>query len=99
SNRSLTITPLPDQFGSGTVSVILSDSDGGSVTNVFSLTVNAVNDSPTLNPISDQVVDEDSGEHVLNLSGISSGASNEIQTLQVTAQSSNPGLIPAPQIT
>src|SRR5262249_32189409 len=35
----------------------------------------------------------------VNLSGISSGASNEVQTLLLTATSSNPGVVPAPTVT
>jgi hypothetical protein len=35
----------------------------------------------------------------VNLTGISSGAANEVQTLSVSAVSSNPGLIPHPTVT
>jgi hypothetical protein len=62
------------------------------------LTVNPVNDLPTLNTISDLVINEDSGMRTVNLSGITSGASNELQTLTVTAVSSDAAIIPNPAV-
>jgi hypothetical protein len=61
--------------------------------------VNAVNDEPTLDAITDKNVNEDAPQQTVNLSGIGSGAANESQTLTVTASSSNTGLIPTPTIT
>jgi hypothetical protein len=43
-------------------------------------------------------MNEDSAGRVVNLSGIGSGSSNEFQRLTVTADSSNPGLIPTPYV-
>ncbi len=57
-----------------------------------------VNQQPTLNPMSNLMLDEDAGLQTVNLTGISSGASNEVQVLTVTASSSNPGLIPNPTV-
>ncbi len=54
-----------------------------------------VNQPPTLNPIADVNINEDAGQQTVNLSGISSGAAGESQTLTVTASSSNTGLIPS----
>src|SRR5204862_1990377 len=68
------------------------------VSRSFTVTVNAVNDPPTLATINDLEIDEDSGSHNIVLSGISSGAINENQTLTLTAVSSNPSLIPNPVI-
>src|SRR6266545_571488 len=56
------------------------------------------NNPPTLNAIPDQTFNEDAGDQVLLLAGISSGAPEEQQTLTVTAVSSNPSLIPAPAV-
>ena len=58
------------------------------------MTVNAVNQAPTLNAISNVTINENAGQQTVNLSGISTGATNEVQTLTVTASSSNTGLIP-----
>jgi hypothetical protein len=44
------------------------------------------------------MLDENAGLQTVNLTGISSGATNEFQTLTVTATSSNPALIPTPAV-
>lgn len=51
--RTLTISPLPDQTGSDTVTVSVSD---GSVTNTasFTVTVTPVNDAPSMSALTDQ---------------------------------------------
>ena len=51
---------------------------------------------PTLNTLTDMTINENAGLQTVNLSGITSGAANEAQTLTVTAVSDNPGLIPNP---
>jgi hypothetical protein len=98
ASRTLTISPPPTRAGTTIITVFVSDGGGGTTTEQFTLTVNAVNQPPTLDPISDVVVNEDSGERVVNLAGISTGAFDELQTLTVTAVSSNPGLIPNPAV-
>src|SRR6185436_17930537 len=71
-----------------------------SVFRSFTVAVNAVapNITPTLNPIGDVVMAQNSGPNTVLLSGISSGSSSEVQPLTVTASSSNPGLIPNPAV-
>jgi hypothetical protein len=53
---------------------------------------------PTLDPLPNLSINENAGLQTVNLSGISSGAANQAQTLTVTALSSNPGLIPNPTV-
>src|SRR5262249_37917136 len=60
----------------------------------FTVTINAVNQAPTLDPIPDIVLAENAGNQTVNLTGVSSGASNEVQTLTVSAVSDNKNLIP-----
>jgi Bacterial Ig domain/Fibronectin type III domain len=60
--------------------------------------VNPVNKPPTLNVIGNLAINENTGTQTVNLNGISSGATNEIQTLTMTAVSSNPALIPTPTV-
>jgi Bacterial Ig domain len=94
---TLRFTPVADANGSATLTVTVSD--GQAQTNrSFTVTVNAVNDPPTLNTVADMTINQDSGQQTVNLSGITSGAANENQTLSVTALSSNTGLIPTPTI-
>ena len=59
----------------------------------------AVNQAPTLNALGNVTLNEGAGLQTVNLTGISTGASNEVQTLTVSAVSSNPGLIPNPAVT
>ena len=98
-NRTLAITPAPDQLGVTIISIAVSDPEGASVTNSFTLTVAAVNDPPTLDAINNVSILESAPQQTINLAGISGGPANEPQAVTVTASSSNPGLIPAPQVT
>src|SRR5439155_3386010 len=74
------------------------DDDGATATNSILLTVIALNYSPTLGPIGNLTINEDAPLQTVNLSGIGSGADNEMQTLQVIVVSSNPNLIPKPSV-
>ncbi len=56
------------------------------------------NSAPTLAPIANMTINEDAGPQTVTLRGIGTGASNEIQTLVVTAQSGNPTVITTPLI-
>ena len=56
------------------------------------------NQPPTLNALGNLTLNENATPQTINLSGISSGSSNENQTLTVSATSSNPGLIPNPTV-
>ncbi|MBL7883348.1 MAG: VCBS repeat-containing protein [Bacteroidia bacterium] len=63
-------------------------------------TVTTNNTTPTLTAISNPAsICQNSGLQTINLSGIGTGAGNEIQNLTVTATSSNIGLIPHPTVT
>jgi hypothetical protein len=62
------------------------------------LNVPIVNQPPTLNAINNLTINENAGLQTVSLSGITSGATNENQTLTVTAASSNTGLIPNPTV-
>jgi len=97
---TITFTPVALAFGSATVTVQVNDGGTGSslVTRTFTVTVNPVNQAPTLNALANVTISEGAGLQTVNLSGISSGASNEVQTLSLTASSSNPGLIPNPTV-
>ena len=102
---SLTYAPVANQSGTAVITVTVTDNGGtanggvNTVSRTFTVTVNAVNDAPTLDAISDPVaICEDAAAQTANLSGITAGG-DESQTLQVTATSSNPALIPNPTVT
>ena len=100
TNGSISFAPV--LFGNGSVSITVTVNDGGTSNNIvsrsFTVIVNPVNQQPTLDPLANMLINENAGLQTVNLTGISSGASNEVQTLTVTASSSNPGLIPTPTV-
>jgi hypothetical protein len=98
STGTLLFTPAPNAFGNATITVTVNDGQSTTSTS-FVLTVNPVNDPPTLTQIANITVNQNSGPQNVALSGITSGAPNENDTLSISATSSNPGLIPNPSIT
>ena len=97
----LTITPAAGSFG-GPVTITVIVDDGGTVSNTiirtFLVTVLQVNNPPTLDALSDLVIDQNAAPQTVPLTGIGTGLASEAQTLTVIASSSNPGLIPDPAV-
>src|SRR5207249_2085751 len=78
---------------------IAGNADDGSVVRTFIVTVNPVNEAPTLDAISNPAgIIEGAGAQTVSLSGITAGG-GESQALTVTATSSNTSLIPNPTVT
>ncbi|HKQ40065.1 MAG TPA: hypothetical protein VJ063_18465 [Verrucomicrobiae bacterium] len=98
-SRVLTFTPAKDAYGSCNLLIFVADPEGAFAWTEFTVSVLPVNDRPTLNPIPSFSVDEGSGPVTVTLSGISSGATNEVQPLTVSAVSSAPQIIPTPAVT
>ena len=73
--------------------------DNSTTTTTIDVTVDPVNDLPTISAIADETIAEDSGSHNVSLAGIGTGAGNETQPIRVTATSSDPSIIPHPTIT
>ncbi|MFM7867992.1 MAG: hypothetical protein ACKPHU_27585, partial [Planctomycetaceae bacterium] len=104
---SLKFTPAADQSGTAVITVVVTDGgldgdlgttgDNLTVTRTFTVTVNAVNDVPTIDALYDSTISEDSPEQVVDLTGISAGG-GENQPLSVSASSSNTSLIATPTI-
>jgi hypothetical protein len=86
STGALRLQPAPNAFGTVTVTVTASDgqAQNGSLSRSFLVTINPVNDLPTLDPIPDVVVTQLGQGTTVQLSGIGAGAANENQTLTVT---------------
>jgi len=101
-NTSGTLRFTPAAFSNGTATITVFVSDGqaqyGTFSRSFIVTVLPVNQPPTLNPIADVTVNENSGQQTVALSGISSGAPNERQTLTVRATSDSPAIVPNPTV-
>ncbi|MEO2027924.1 MAG: Ig-like domain-containing protein, partial [Fuerstiella sp.] len=105
---SIAFTPVADQSGTATITVTVEDGgldgnlstagDNATFSRTFDVTVNAVNDVPTLDAIGDVTINEDASEQTVNLTGITAGG-GESQVLRVTSTSSNTSLIPNPAVT
>ena len=80
------------------IRVSATDQDGGTSFQVLQVTVTDATEPPTLDPLSDLTIDEDAPTQTVDLTGIDDG-DNISQALQVTATSSNPGLITDPAVT
>jgi len=97
---TLSYAPVSGNYGTAIITVTVKDNGASNniVTRSFTVTVNAVNQPPTLNALPNLAINKNAGLQTVNLGGITSGAANEVQTLTVTAVSSNPGLIPSPAV-
>jgi hypothetical protein len=96
ASRTVSILPLTNQFGSTTITINVTDADGATTAANFLLAVVNVNDRPTLNPIGNITLFTNSVAQPVSLSGITAGPTNEVQTLTVSATSSQPTLVPNP---
>ena len=106
-DATLQFAAEPDQNGTTTITVTVTDggldnnlntvSDNLSVTKTFEITVNPVNDAPSMALIPDRTINEDSGSQTITLSLIDAGV-NETQTMEITATSDNPSLIAPPTV-
>ncbi|WP_221409502.1 tandem-95 repeat protein [Marinoscillum furvescens] len=94
SNGTLTYTPAANAYGSATVSVTLNDgqtSNNLSATEIFTITINAINDAPSFTKGADQVVNEDTTAITVSnwATSISAGpGETETVTFDVTNDSS-----------
>jgi hypothetical protein len=100
SDGFLSLAPLTDAYGTLTITVTVDN--GQPLNNIlvrtFTVTVYSENDAPTLAPVEDLTVDSTAGPQLISLSGITSGAFNESQHLSVVAETSEPGIVPLPEV-
>jgi subtilisin-like proprotein convertase family protein len=100
----LRFTPDPDSMSAGSFQAqgtLSGDALGlGGPMSTATVTITPVNDAPTLDAIGDVVLPDTPGEQqTVNLTGISTGALNETDTLTITATSSDPSVIADPVVT
>jgi hypothetical protein len=91
ADRAAVITPLPDQSGTTTITLTVSDGSNSS-DSAFLLTVNPVNDPPVISAIADQVVPVDGsfGPLAFTVADVDS----DLGSLVVSGVSSNQSLMP-----
>ncbi len=95
ANRTVTVTPAANE--SGTATLTLTVSDGTSATNrLLTLTVQAVNDAPTIGDVANRAIDEDTstGAIPITLGDVETAAGSLI----LGKDSSNPTLVPTANI-
>lgn len=100
SGGYLTFAPLPDAFGSATITVTVNNLQpvNNLLVRTFTVTVYSVNDAPTLSGLGDLTLDSNAGPQLLTLRGIGTGAANESQLLSITAESSEPDIVLPPVV-
>src|SRR5439155_27331323 len=91
ANRTLSILPATNQFGTATITISVVDTNGAVASDTFVLTVNSVNDLPTISALSDLSVNEDTpGAISFTVGDVETPAGS----LTLSTVSSNPGLVP-----
>ena len=75
----------PNAFGSTDIIFIATNPTRAMVKDTVMVEILPINDPPTIDAIADTTILEDSGQLIINLSGISSGAFNEDQVLTISA--------------
>ena len=101
ANGTLTFTPAPNQYGSATVTLTLSDNGGTanggidtSAPQTFTITVKPVNDEPSFTKGANQTVLEDAGAQTVAgwATAISAGPNEPLQTVQFLVTNDNNAL-------
>ncbi len=96
-NKTLTYTPASDWFGSDSFVVQVNDPDGNTSQITVNLSVQNVNDPPTLASLGPVSYPELSGPHVIQLTGITAGPANEADsTPMLTVTAIRPWYAPDP---
>jgi Ca2+-binding RTX toxin-like protein len=103
TTAQLQFAPVADSWGTLTFTVTVEDGgldddlstadDNLTFSRTIDVVVRPVNDDPTLDPVGNQNVSEDSGEHSISLTGIGPGPKDD-EPFRITAVSSDPILIP-----
>ena len=98
SGGSLSFTPVPDASGNATITVTVEDGgldnnlatpeDNATQSRTFEVTVNPVNDAPTLIQPDNLTIDEDAPEQTVQLAGITAGG-GEAQPLRIYASNTS----------
>lgn len=96
---SLSFTPVANAFGNAVITVTVNDGGASNniITRTFNVTVNPVNDAPTISAIANQIVAANSNSSPISF--IVGDLETAAASLTVSATSSAPGLISPSNIT
>jgi len=91
ANRTITILPAQDQYGTADITLTVSD---GSLTadTTFTLTVDAVNDKPTISGIADRTINEDTNTGAITFTV--DDIDNTMTELDISAAANNTSMVP-----
>ncbi len=92
ANRTVTVRPLANQSGAATITLTVTDANGGKKSDAFVLTVTAVNDAPTISDVSNQSVNEDTVMPAVTF--IVGDVETAAGSLSVSGTSSNQTIVP-----
>src|SRR5207249_3193121 len=96
SNRTVTLRPATNQFGSTTITLTVRDGDGGAASASFLLSVNSVTDERRVCSVADQSTDEESSKSAIPF--MMGDVETHADSLIVTRSSSNHVFVPDPNI-
>ncbi|MBI3852514.1 MAG: hypothetical protein HY298_19830, partial [Verrucomicrobia bacterium] len=95
ANRTVTVSPASNQYGTATITVSVSDGQLSTNTS-FTLTVNAVNDPPTITGIANQAITVNTSTGPLNFT--IGDVDTPVGNLTLSNSSSDPVLVPTGNI-
>jgi hypothetical protein len=92
TNRTVTVIPAANQSGTATITVTVTDADLGTAFDAFLVTVNPLNDNPTITNITGKSIDEDdsTGAIAFTIGDLESAP----EVLVASGTSSNQTLVP-----
>jgi len=96
ASRTVTVTPVVNQFGVANITVTVTDGNSGTANEVFQLTVNAQNDLPTITAIADLAINEDANTGAIAFTV--GDVETAVASLTLSAASSNLTLVPVANI-
>jgi len=89
-DNKLELTLVPDSSGTAELTIQAEDSKGLTAQNTFTLTINPINDAPTVaNPIADVSVDENAADTTIDLSSNFSDVETASGSLTYTVESND----------
>lgn len=89
ANRTISVTPVANAFGSSTITLSINDGNS-TVTETFVVTVNPVNDAPTISGIGNVSINEDTPQ---TFSFTVGDIDTSLNSLSISASSSNQSII------